>query len=188
MHFPQFSVLALMAVSLVAGKVPMEAPSAPNSKIHTVVVGSSNTSLLLFTPQEITAQPGDKVEFQFSQRNHTVTQSTFESPCEPIDNAINSGFVPTAANQSMVTTFTMTVNSTAPMFMYCAQGKHCQAGMVLTINASNGTQNFGTYKAAAARAAKNVPAAKVSGGVLGQTTAEKATTVPLRRRFKQQGI
>lgn len=51
-------------------------------------------------------------------------------------NAINSGFVPVAANQSMITTFTMTVNSTDPMFMYCAQGKHCQAGMVLTINAS----------------------------------------------------
>ncbi|KAB8302973.1 hypothetical protein EYC80_006284 [Monilinia laxa] len=187
MHSPQFYALALMAVSLVAG-IPMEAPSTPNSKIHTVVVGSSNTSLLLFTPQEITAQPGDKVEFQFSQRNHTVTQSVFESPCEPIANAINSGFVPTAANQSMVTTFTMTVNSTALMFMYCAQGKHCQAEMVLTINASNGTQNFGTYKAAAAKAAKNVPAAKVSGGVLSQITAEKATTVPLRRRFREQRI
>lgn len=114
----------------------MEAPSAPNAKTHTVVVGSSNTSLLIFTPQEVTTQPGDKVEFQFSERNHTVTQSAFDSPCEPMANALHSGFVPTIANQSMVTTFTMTVNSTAPMFLYCAQGKHCQAGMVMTINAS----------------------------------------------------
>ncbi|KAF7856122.1 hypothetical protein EAF04_010075 [Stromatinia cepivora] len=180
MHFPQFSAIVLMAASLVAG-VPAQAPSAPDAKTHTVVVGSSNSSLLVFTPQEITAKPGDKVEFQFSERNHTVTQSAFDSPCEPIANAINSGFVPTKANQSMITTFTMTINSTAPMFMYCAQGKHCQKGMVLTINASNGTQNLGTYRAAAAKAEKNVPAAKVSGGVLGQISADKATTVPLRR-------
>ncbi|KAF7893242.1 uncharacterized protein EAF02_000780 [Botrytis sinoallii] len=180
MHFSQFSTIALMAASLVAG-VPTQAPSAADAKVHTVVVGSSNTSLLLFTPQEITAKPGDKVEFQFHERNHTVTQSAFDSPCQPMANAIHSGFVPTAANQSMITTFTMTVNSTAPMFMYCAQGKHCQAGMVLTINASNGTQNFGTYKAAAAKATSNVPAAAVGGGVLGQIAADKSTTVPLRR-------
>ncbi|KAF7894538.1 uncharacterized protein EAF01_009989 [Botrytis porri] len=180
MYFSQFSAIALMAASLVAG-VPTQAPSAVDAKTHTVVVGSSNTSLLLFTPQEITAQPGDKVEFQFHERNHTVTQSAFDSPCQPMANAIHSGFVPTAANQSMITTFTMTVNSTAPMFMYCAQGKHCQAGMVLTINASNGTQNFGTYKAAAAKATSNVPAAVVGGGVLGQISPDKSTTVPLRR-------
>ncbi|TGO35537.1 hypothetical protein BHYA_0155g00280 [Botrytis hyacinthi] len=180
MHFSQFSAIALMAASLVAG-VPTQAPSAADAKVHTVVVGSSNTSLLLFTPQEITAKPGDKVEFQFHERNHTVTQSAFDSPCQPMANAINSGFVPAAANQSMITTFTMTINSTAPMFMYCAQGKHCQAGMVLTINASNGTQNFGTYKDAAAKATSNVPAAAVGGGVLGKIAADKATTVPLRR-------
>ncbi|THV54154.1 hypothetical protein BGAL_0033g00260 [Botrytis galanthina] len=180
MHFSQFSAIALVAASLVAG-VPTQAPSAADAKVHTVVVGSSNTSLLLFTPQEITAKPGDMVEFQFHERNHTVTQSAFDSPCQPMTNAINSGFIPAAANQSMITTFTMTVNSTAPMFMYCAQGKHCQAGMVLTINASNGTQNFGTYKAAAAKATSNVPAAAVGGGVLGQIAADKATTVPLRR-------
>ncbi|EMR84409.1 putative extracellular serine-rich protein [Botrytis cinerea BcDW1] len=180
MYFTQLSAIALMAASLVAG-VPTQAPSAADAKVHTVVVGSTNTSLLLFTPQEITAKPGDTVEFQFHERNHTVTQSAFDSPCQPMANAINSGFVPVAANQSMITTFTMTVNSTDPMFMYCAQGKHCQAGMVLTINASNGTQNFGTYQAAAAKAASNVPAAAMGGGVMGQIAADKATTVPLRR-------
>lgn len=45
----------------------------------------------------------------------------------------------------------------------------------------NGTQNFGTYKAAAAKAASNVPAAAMGGGVMGQIAADKATTVPLRR-------
>ncbi|ESZ89891.1 hypothetical protein SBOR_9727 [Sclerotinia borealis F-4128] len=182
MHFSQFSAVALMAVSLVAG-IPTQAPSAADATTHTVVVGSSNTDLLVFTPQELNAKTGDKVEFQFSERNHTVTQSAFDSPCQPMANAIHSGFVPTTANQSMVTTFTMTVNSTAPMFLYCAQGKHCQAGMVMTINASNGTQNVGTYKAAAAKAASNVPAKKVSGGVVGKIALDKATTVPLRRRI-----
>ncbi|KAI9641036.1 hypothetical protein NHQ30_010464 [Ciborinia camelliae] len=197
MYFAQFSATVLMVASLVSGgewsriyfaclssnvpQVPTQDPSAPYAKIHTVVVGSTNIDMLMFTPQEITAQPGDQVEFQFSEKNHTVTQSAFDTPCEPIANAINSGFVPATANQSVVWTFTMTVENTAPMFMYCAQGNHCQAGMVFTINAMNGTQNYGTYREAAAKAPNNVLAAEVSGGVFGKIVANEATTVPLRR-------
>ncbi|KAM3071832.1 hypothetical protein ACMFMG_009689 [Clarireedia jacksonii] len=178
MNLTRLSFATLMAATFVAGT---KDPSAANAKVHTVVVGSTNTSLLIFTPQEVTANPGDTVQFQFSMRNHTVTQSTAEAPCMPIANAIHSGFVPVSANQTIVTTFDVPINDTKPIYMYCAQGKHCQEGMVMTINASNSTQNFGTYKAAAKMATANVPAQQVNGGKLGQIAANDATTVPLRR-------
>ncbi|PQE22057.1 extracellular serine-rich protein [Rutstroemia sp. NJR-2017a BBW] len=178
MYLTQLSFATLLAATFVAGT---KDPSAANAKVHTVVVGSTNSSLLVFTPQEVTANPGDTVQFQFSMRNHTVTQSSVEAPCMPIADAIHSGFVPVGANQTMVTTFDVTINDTKPIYMYCAQGKHCQEGMVMTINAGNSTQNVGTYKAAAKVATANVPAQRVNGGKLGQVAANDATTVPLKR-------
>lgn len=54
-------------------------------KVITVVVGSTvmNKSLA-FTPNDIKAAPGDILQFQFSMLNHTVTQSSFNAPCQPI--------------------------------------------------------------------------------------------------------
>jgi len=50
--------------------------------------------------------------------------------------AFFSGFMPTAnASRSSVLTYTIRVKDTKPMWYYCSQGKHCQAGMVGAINA-----------------------------------------------------
>lgn len=53
--------------------------------VITIVVGSTvvNKSLV-FTPNNIKAAPGDILQFQFSMLNHTVTQSSFDAPCQPI--------------------------------------------------------------------------------------------------------
>ena len=56
---------------------------------HRVVVGG--TGVLTFQPNTVTAQPGDTVTFEFHQKNHTATQSTFASPCSPMANGFNSG-------------------------------------------------------------------------------------------------
>jgi plastocyanin len=88
----------------------------------------------------VKANPGDILQFQFSQINHTVTQSTFTEPCQPIQASdptaagIHSGFVPVMAGAATVMTFDVPVNDTKPMFIYCAQGPHCQLGMVMTVN------------------------------------------------------
>jgi hypothetical protein len=34
----------------------------------------------------------------------------------------------------MSPTYTITINATTPLWFYCAQAKHCQAGMVMAIN------------------------------------------------------
>jgi plastocyanin len=118
------------------------AGSVGASKIIKVVVGSPTLNKsLVFTPSDIKAAPGDIVQFQFSQINHTVTQSTFSDACQPIQasdpaaGGIHSGFVPTTAGQATVPAFNMPINDTNPMFLYCAQGPHCQLGMVMAINA-----------------------------------------------------
>jgi hypothetical protein len=34
----------------------------------------------------------------------------------------------------MTSTYTVNVTSTTPIWVYCAQGKHCEAGMVMVVN------------------------------------------------------
>ncbi|CAI0649363.1 unnamed protein product [Colletotrichum noveboracense] len=115
------------------------APAAPatpqgNQLIPVVVGGAQDT----FVPNLITAQVGDVVQFQFSNGNHTVTQSAEGAACQPLQDtvptAIHSGHIPFKDGQAMVGTFNMPITSTATMFMYCATGPHCQEGQVLVIN------------------------------------------------------
>lgn len=56
---------------------------------HRVIVGG--TGVLTFQPNTVVAQPGDTVTFEFHQKNHTATQSTFASPCQPMAGGFNSG-------------------------------------------------------------------------------------------------
>jgi plastocyanin len=68
------------------------ASSTPGlSNNHQVVVGG--TGKLFFTPSNITANPGDTITFQFQQKNHTVTQSSFASPCKPLASTSTTGQV-----------------------------------------------------------------------------------------------
>ncbi|KAJ6112308.1 Cupredoxin [Penicillium sp. IBT 18751x] len=88
---------------------------------------------LTFSPDTLTVSPGDKVEFHFYPGNHSVTQASFANPCHPLNDAsVFSGFVPTSGESNMI--FTLTVNDTNPIWLYCAQVGHCQAGMVAVIN------------------------------------------------------
>lgn len=112
------------------------APATPqgNQLIPVVVGGAQDT----FVPNLIMAQVGDVVQFQFSNGNHTVTQSAEGAACQPLQaqvpTAIHSGHVPFKDGQAMVGTFNMPITSADPMFLYCATGPHCQEGQVLVIN------------------------------------------------------
>ena len=63
---------------------------------HTVQVGGS--AGLAYSPSEISAAVGDMVIFTFMSQNHTVTQSTFATPCDPMAGGMDSGFKPNADN------------------------------------------------------------------------------------------
>ncbi|KAI9465266.1 hypothetical protein BJY52DRAFT_1246122 [Lactarius psammicola] len=65
-----------------------------------VTVGGNTTGdgATIFTPQIIVAKRGDTVTFNFTNGNHTATESTFSDPCIPAHdtdatiNGFNSGF------------------------------------------------------------------------------------------------
>lgn len=80
------------------------------------------------------------VQFQFWAGNHTVTQSNFDNPCVPLESsngtAVDSSFQPVAASadKNEIPVFTIMVNDKKPMWLYCAQGPHCEKGMAMVIN------------------------------------------------------
>lgn len=65
---------------------------------------------------------------------------------------INSGPMP--PENGMMKVFTIMVNDTKPIWMYCATKGHCQKGMVMAINApQEGEKTLASYKALAAKVA-----------------------------------
>jgi len=132
------------------GSSPTPTSTPAMSTDHKVIVGGSS---LIFSPSNITAQIGDTITFQFMQKNHTVTQSSFATPCQPLSGAstgFDSGFFPVAANATTFPTYTIQVNSTTPIWAYCKQANHCTSGMVFAVNAvESGPNNFEAFLAKA---------------------------------------
>jgi len=158
----QFATLALAALASVA------------SAQRVTVVRVAQNGSLTYTPNDIRVNVGEMVQFQFAAGNHTVTQSTFDQPCQPISmhsnvTGFHSGFVPAAASaaQNQMSIFTINVTSTNPMWIYCAQGRHCENGMVMVINAPTaaGTnRTLSNYRALAAQANTVVPGGGLAPG------------------------
>ncbi|KAK7049361.1 hypothetical protein VNI00_005962 [Paramarasmius palmivorus] len=133
--FSHKSLLALLAATI---------PLAHSATFDVVVGGPG---VLKFEPEFVNANVGDVVRFTFKQKNHTVTQSTLQSPCSPLADGIDSGFIPVAdAVTANFPVAELTVDNTEPMWMYCRQGNHCQQGMVFAVNPGD---KFGEFKGAA---------------------------------------
>lgn len=115
------------------------------SSDHKIVVGGP--SLLAFSPANITAQPGDTVTFEFRQKNHTVTASSFNEPCNGLAGGFDSGFKPVADGVTNFPTYTLQINDTTPIWGFCKQGNHCSQGMVFAINAvEQSSKNFTAFQ------------------------------------------
>jgi len=122
---------------------PTSTPSTGTD--HRVIVGGPGN--LTFTPSTVAAQPGDTVTFEFHQKNHTATQSTFNLPCGPMAGGFNSGFNPVGDNATEFPTYTVPVNDTKPVWVYCAQANHCVSGMVFAVNAASTGNTFDAFRA-----------------------------------------
>ncbi|KAK4457500.1 Plastocyanin, chloroplastic [Cladorrhinum samala] len=102
---------------------------------HTVTVGGPKG--LSFEPQQLKAAVGDSVVFTFLSQNHTVTQSAFDTPCDPLAGGMDSGFQANANNTvNPPPQVAMQVMVDTPLWFYCRQGNHCGKGMVFSINPS----------------------------------------------------
>ncbi|KZM25222.1 uncharacterized protein EKO05_0007396 [Ascochyta rabiei] len=145
-------VAGLAAAQMQVMNLAPAAASGPTT--HTVVVGGMKpvangmVPVLGYNPESITANVGDVVEFQFMQKNHTATQSTFAEPCKAMEGGKDSGFMPNPDGAAGVT-WNMTVETTDAIWMYCKQenGEHCGKGMVFSINAKfDGDKTMAQFK------------------------------------------
>jgi len=124
--------------TLVATLLPVGAALAQN-QTWIVKVGENGT--LSYDPPSVQANVGDTIAFQFMAKNHTVTQSSFASPCSNLTDAngtpigIDSGFkfVPNGTTSFPQWSFTLN-NASAPLWFYCRQTGHCESGMVFAVN------------------------------------------------------
>jgi len=143
---------------------PTPAASAASS-VQTVSVGKDG---LVYTPNTLTAAAGTTVEFHFFPPGHSVAQSSFESPCAPINASafFSGGFSATTGEAPNV--FTLTINDTTPLWFYCGVPGHCEAGMAGVINPPADTsKSLAAYQAAAAKVSKTTAPTTVQGGVVG---------------------
>lgn len=144
-------------VTTTYGSYPGSAePTSASSSDHLITVGGSSGELT-FSPSNISAQVGDTITFQFHQKNHTATQSSFADPCRALSLTstsgqvgFDSGFMAVAADASTFPTYTVAVNDTTPIWVYCRQTGHCGQGMVFSANAiESGPNNFAAFQAKA---------------------------------------
>jgi plastocyanin len=160
-----FSKTAVVIASL-AACVSAQASAAPSGTVAVHVVQAmidSTSGKPVFSPNEIQAAVGDQIQFQFHPANHSVVQATFADPCVPISESPSgkgaqgfySGFMPVAQDATEIPTFTITVQNTNPIWFYCSQAKHCQAGMVGAINPT-ANKTLADFTSRAAQAAANL--------------------------------
>ncbi|KAJ6527756.1 hypothetical protein B0H19DRAFT_1214657 [Mycena capillaripes] len=168
-------MLAFTRLSLAAA-VLAPALSAYAAKIL-IQVGPGGKRI--FSPSNITANVGDVVSFEFLTKNHSVTQSSFASPCEPLAGGIDSGFQPVAANATEVPEFSFTIaNGSKQFFFFSKQtvpANECNKGMVFSINQdpNSAVKSFAAFQA---NAEADIPASTATA----VDTASKATAAPAK--------
>ncbi|KAH5604915.1 hypothetical protein HBI26_060190 [Parastagonospora nodorum] len=163
------------AVALPSRSIPRvnARPVRRQNQIIPVVVGGQQ---LTFIPNIVTAAIGDVLQFQFSNGNHTITESTPDAACRPKEGGVHSGHIPFEDGQTDVGTFNVVVSSTEPMFLYCATGPHCQLGQVMVVNAN--ARQLVDYAKASQATAESVDGTDPVGGSVGRIALDAAAFTP----------
>lgn len=142
--------LALLVASVsAASSASRTTRDIPNPVVSlTGVTHSVNAGLggLRFDPDNVVAEVGDVVEWHFLPANHSIAQSSFGEPCEPLADGTGffSGFNFATAEGQSANVFQIVVEDVKPIWYYCPQqnGNHCQNGMVGVINQNFDNQDF----------------------------------------------
>lgn len=165
------------AAPAAAASTSSSAPQPSQSGMHIVSVSNAGGTVFAFNPSTITAAKGDMVQFQFNPLNHSVVQGSFEKPCQPLSGGFFSGFQSLSTGATSMPSFTITVNSTDPIWFYCSQTvlTHCQQGMVGVINPTS-DQTFDMFQTAAKKTTNSISPPKAQGGVAGTVQAASSSS------------
>ncbi|TBU29118.1 hypothetical protein BD311DRAFT_738837 [Dichomitus squalens] len=152
---------------------------------QTIHVGNNGTgSGLFFSPQFVNATANSTITFVFDtpSTNHTVAQSSFAKPCEPLANGFDSGYTPGAAGVAAPTWNLTVTDASKPIWFYCAQPTktHCIAGMVGGINvpAPPATNDGSAFIALATGASSIVQPVPALSGIGAFASAAPSATAP----------
>ncbi|KIO32451.1 hypothetical protein M407DRAFT_241371 [Tulasnella calospora MUT 4182] len=171
---PNAAASSAAASSTVSANNAAATGATGSGTVHQVIVGG--TGQLTFQPDHLTAAEGDVVQFVFKAKNHTATQSSFKSPCSPLAGGFDSGYMPSDDAGPNFPTYSYTVtNASAPIWVYCKQGNHCQSGMVFAINTNENSANtFAAYQANAKGASASASASATGSAASATVTANSA--------------
>ncbi|PVH88243.1 hypothetical protein DL98DRAFT_648400 [Cadophora sp. DSE1049] len=128
---------------------PSSTSSAP-AATHSVNVGAAG---LVFTPDSLTANVGDTVEFRFYPQNHSVARAEYKTPCIPYEvvdvgkQGFWSGFKPVSVVLSDPPKFSILINDTEPIFFYCSAPGACEEDIMIGVINPNSTQTLEVQQA-----------------------------------------
>ncbi|KIJ44198.1 hypothetical protein M422DRAFT_228215 [Sphaerobolus stellatus SS14] len=144
---------------------------------HAVIVGGPG-GVVAFNPTSVNAVVGDTITFTFQQKNHTVTQSSFQNPCTPVEGGFDSGFQPVGADNlsGPFPAASITVQNTDPIWVFCRQTGHCAAGMVFAVNPGAG--QLAAFQAAAKATGANSSTAASASTTTTSAAASETTLNP----------
>ncbi|RIB12965.1 hypothetical protein C2G38_2041382 [Gigaspora rosea] len=143
-----FKILALLLVVTFANVI--------HAADIVVTVGANGQNV--YSPQNVTANPGDNIIFMWGGGTHSVTQSG-----PPAGSCIKSASLPeiapaTAAAQAKNVTFPVTANTPATVWWFCTVGTHCQSGMWGVLKVTGGATSNSTTGGATPSGAAASPA------------------------------
>ncbi|KAE9380829.1 hypothetical protein N431DRAFT_477694 [Stipitochalara longipes BDJ] len=120
------------------------------AQVHIIGVGAGVPGhSAVFSPQTLTANPGDTVQFQFKSGNHTASQGIFGFPCLQNGTGFFSGFMPTSSNSPTIPTYSINIPDLTPIYFFSAQGSECQEGQVGGINTPSEGNTLALYQVSA---------------------------------------
>lgn len=148
----------------------------PVQSTHTIKVGGA--AGLVYVPEQTTAAVGDLFIFEFLSKNHTVTQSPFDTPCKKIEGGLDSGFIANPDNSIVpAPQMAMQLTTDKPLWFYCRQATHCGKGMVFSINApTTGGKTHADFKNLAIQQNGTGAVPPIAGGSGAPSSAPPAAT------------
>lgn len=152
-------------------------PSAPPDTTGVFNINVAANGQFVFSPANITAPDNSVVNFYFPASGiaHSVTQSSMDAPCTPLNGGFDSSL-----EQGVQMTVNIT-NQSAAVYFFCKQIAHCGMGMVGGINLPlTGSGSYAEFQAAAEKIGSSettVPDnGPKTGGVGAVVTATPAAT------------
>ncbi|OAL42652.1 hypothetical protein IQ07DRAFT_525759 [Pyrenochaeta sp. DS3sAY3a] len=124
-------------------------------RVHLVKAGAGGFQ---FEPAELTnVSVGDIITFEFYPPDHSVARAEYGSACVPYEytGKDKAGFwseTQWVETTSDITHWNLTINSTEPIFYYCAAPSSCMGKQMVGAINPNSTQTLDAQKIAAAKA------------------------------------